>query len=98
MLVFPTASFLSQRRQIADAREELTVLDQQNKVLADQAAKLKDDDEIERLAREQYNLVKPGEEAYALLPVLCDDHHHLVHDGAQGHAGLCLGGHSRQGP
>jgi cell division protein FtsB len=67
--VFPTASFLSQRRQIADAREELTVLDQQNKVLADQAAKLKQDDEIERLAREQYNLVKPGEEAYALLPV-----------------------------
>jgi cell division protein FtsB len=23
---------------------------------------------IERLAREQYNLVKPGEEAYAILP------------------------------
>jgi cell division protein FtsB len=66
--VFPTRSFLTQRSAIADAREELTVLDQQNHVLADQATKLKDDAEIERLAREQYNLVKPGEEAYALLP------------------------------
>lgn len=26
------------------------------------------DAEIERLAREQYNLVRPGEEAYAILP------------------------------
>jgi hypothetical protein len=66
--VFPTRSFLSQRAEIADAKEQLSVLDQQNKALADQAAKLRDDAEIERLAREQYNLVKPGEEAYALLP------------------------------
>ncbi len=66
--VFPTRSFLAQRSSIAEAREELTVLDAQNHVLADQAAKLKDDAEIERLAREQYNLVRPGEEAYALLP------------------------------
>lgn len=66
--VFPTRSFLAQRSSIADAKEELTVLDEQNHVLADHAAKLKDDAEIERLAREQYNLVKPGEEAYALLP------------------------------
>jgi cell division protein FtsB len=66
--VFPTRSFLAQRSSIADAKEELTVLDRQNHVLADQATKLKDDAEIERLAREQYNLVKPGEEAYALLP------------------------------
>jgi hypothetical protein len=66
--VFPTRSFLSQRAEIADAQEQLAVLDQQTKALADQATKLKDDAEIERLAREQHNLVKPGEEAYALLP------------------------------
>jgi cell division protein FtsB len=66
--VFPTRSFLSQRAEIADAKEQLAVLDQQNQALADQATKLQSDAEIERLAREQYNLVKPGEEAYALLP------------------------------
>jgi hypothetical protein len=66
--VFPTRTFLSQRAQIADAREELSVLDHQNQVLADRADTLRDDAEIERLAREQYNLVKPGEDAFALLP------------------------------
>ena len=29
---------------------------------------LKTDEEVERLAREQYNLVRPGEESYAILP------------------------------
>lgn len=66
--VFPTRTFLSQRAEIADAQEQLAVLEEQNEALAAQADKLRDDAEIERLAREQYNLVKPGEEAYALLP------------------------------
>jgi hypothetical protein len=37
-------------------------------VLDARAAELQEDAEIERLAREQYNLVMPGEEAYAMLP------------------------------
>ena len=44
------------------------VLNTENSRLTDQANKLHTDAEVERLAREQYDLVRPGEEAYAILP------------------------------
>ena len=65
--VFPTRTWLAQKRERADAVEQLHVLDEQNQILASRVEALQSDDEIERLAREQYNLVRPGEEAYALL-------------------------------
>lgn len=66
--VFPTRTWLGQRHDSAAATRQLQVLDRENAKLAARVKALKSDDEIERLAREQYNLVKPGEEAYALLP------------------------------
>ena len=66
--VFPTRTYLAQRASISRAEEQLDVLEEQNAALEERAAQLRDDAEIERLAREQYNLVRPGEEAYALLP------------------------------
>jgi cell division protein FtsB len=66
--VFPTRTWLTQRQAFASANEQLSVLDEQNTLLEQRVSALQSDDEIERLAREQYNLVKPGEEAYALLP------------------------------
>jgi cell division protein FtsB len=66
--VFPTRTWLAQRRERAEALEQLHVLDEQNQILTSRVEALHSDDEIERLAREQYNLVRPGEEAYALLP------------------------------
>ena len=66
--VFPTRTWLAQQRSIAEAEEQLDVLDEQNGILEERIAALHDDEEIERLAREQYNLVRPGEEAYAVLP------------------------------
>ena len=66
--VFPTRTFLAQRASISRAEEQLDVLEEQNAALEARADQLRDDAEIERLAREQYNLVRPGEEAYALLP------------------------------
>ena len=48
--------------------KRLHVLKTENKSLDQRVARLQDDAEIERLAREQYGLVKPGEEAYAILP------------------------------
>jgi cell division protein FtsB len=66
--VFPTRTWLAQRHDTAAATEELRVLSSENAKLATRVKSLQSDDEIERLAREQYNLVKPGEEAYALLP------------------------------
>ena len=66
--VFPTRTYLAQRTSISRAEKQLDVLDEQNRELERRAARLRSDAEIERLAREQYNLVKPGEEAYAVLP------------------------------
>lgn len=66
--VFPTRTYLAQRASISRAEKQLQVLGEQNADLQAQATKLQSDAEIERLAREQYNLVKPGEEAYAVLP------------------------------
>ena len=66
--VFPTSTYLDQRRDTTEAEQRLSVLRDQNEAYADQIERLQTPEEIERLAREQYNLVLPGEEAYAVLP------------------------------
>ena len=66
--VFPSRTFLAQRASTAAAEEQLDVLGEQNRLLEERIRLLNDDAEIERLAREEYHLVRPGEEAYALLP------------------------------
>jgi hypothetical protein len=66
--LFPTQTFLDQRSSTAEAQQRLAVLRAQNEAFEDRLHRLRSDDEIERLAREQYNLAFPGEEAYAVLP------------------------------
>ncbi len=66
--VFPTRAFLTQRADIAAAEASLRDLEQANADLEAHVDALRSDAEVERLAREQYGLVYPGEEAYALLP------------------------------
>ena len=67
--LFPTQTFLDQRADTREAQERLDVLRAQNESFEDRIERLETNAEIERLAREQYNLVYPGEEAYAVLPV-----------------------------
>ena len=66
--VFPTRSFLDQRRDVGATEEQLEVLREENAALEERLDALSTPEEIERLAREQYNLVHPGEEAYSVLP------------------------------
>ena len=68
LFVFPTRSFLSQRGQIAEAQQDLDALRAQNARLAREAARLGTDAEVERIAREEYQMVRPGERAYAVIP------------------------------
>ncbi len=68
LAVFPTRTYLAQRRDLDRTEQRLAVLSRQNRELSAKVARLNTDAEIERLAREQYNLVRPGEEAYAILP------------------------------
>ena len=66
--VFPTRDFLEQRADLGSTQEQLSVLREQNGALEERIEALSTPEEIERLAREQYNLVHPGEEAYSVLP------------------------------
>jgi cell division protein FtsL len=66
--VFPTRDLLAQRADLGTTQEQLDVLREQNEVLEQRIEALSTPEEIERLAREQYNLVHPGEEAYSVLP------------------------------
>jgi cell division protein FtsB len=68
LVVFPTRSYLKERGDMNGATHQLQTLDAQNRQLTNQIGRLNTDAEIERLARKDYGLVKPGEEAYAILP------------------------------
>ncbi len=73
--VFPTRTYIAQRRSIEAAERRVVVLSAENDKLASRVQRLDTDAEIERLAREQYNLVRPGEEAYAILPARREPSH-----------------------
>lgn len=68
VVVFPTRSYLAQRASIHKARQRVDALDRRNRRLAAESRRLTTPTEIERLARAQYGLVRPGEQAYAILP------------------------------
>jgi cell division protein FtsB len=66
--VFPTRTWLEQRAAASRAEERLRVLNEQNAVLQERIDELSTDEAIEQIARRDHLLVKPGEEAYAILP------------------------------
>jgi cell division protein FtsB len=68
LFVFPTSSLLHQRGQLDDAHERLAVLKEQNRRLSEQSKRALSDEEIERLARARFNMVRPHEQAWAIVP------------------------------
>ncbi len=68
IFVFPTTALLHQRGQLHAAQNRLNVLAQENKRLAAQSKRVLSDQEIERLARSQFNMVRPHEQAWAIVP------------------------------
>jgi cell division protein FtsB len=65
---FPAGSLLSQRSSLTGTEAQLAALHQQDTALAQEKKNLSDVGEIERIAREQYQLVSPGQQAYEVLP------------------------------
>lgn len=65
--VFPFRQLFQQRQQVERAAEQLELLEAENQTLEDEIAALSTDEEVERLAREQFGLVRPGETAYTLI-------------------------------
>jgi cell division protein FtsB len=67
LAVFPAQAWRHQRQERTALRAQEAALAAENQALQARVDQLRSDEEIERLAR-QYNLIKPGEEAYFLLP------------------------------
>jgi cell division protein FtsB len=71
VFVFPTRSYLAQRRQVSTAQHDVNVLRDQNDKLQAKAAQLQTRAAIEQMAREQFHLVFPGEQVYDVVPGPC---------------------------
>jgi len=68
VFVFPTRSYLEQRQQVKSTQHNVDVLRQQNDKLQAQAVELQTRAAIERMAREQFHRVYPGEQVYDAVP------------------------------
>jgi hypothetical protein len=68
LFVLPVRTYLGQRHQLAVSAAHLHLLNSQNRILTGRIDALQTDAEIERIAREQYHLVRPGEQAFVIEP------------------------------
>jgi len=66
--IFPTTTWLDQRAEAAEVTETLRQLEVEQTELRESIARMRTDEEVERIARRDFNFVFPGEEAYAVLP------------------------------
>jgi cell division protein FtsB len=67
LFVLPGRTYLEQRHSLIAAQTRVRILAAEDARLTQQARRLQTDAEIERLARQQFGLVKPGEKAFAIL-------------------------------
>lgn len=65
--VFPFRQLIEQRRSVEATQQQLTALEEENRQLDADIAALSTDEEIERVARDQYGLVRPGETGYVVV-------------------------------
>jgi cell division protein FtsB len=70
---FPTRAYLDQLEQRRELADRVQTLGTANEELTAQVEHLRTDEAVERLARERYQLVRPGEEAYTILPQATPD-------------------------
>jgi cell division protein FtsB len=65
--VFPFRQLIEQRREVERTRLQLSALEDENRRLEEDVAALYTDQEIERIARDEYGLVRPGETGYVIV-------------------------------
>lgn len=66
--VLPVQQYLERENQVVDAQASLDTLKQDNAALSDSAGAMLTDQEVERIAREQYGFVRRGEVSYVVIP------------------------------
>lgn len=65
--VLPLQQYLERENQVNAARDRLSVLESENAIIAADVDALLSDQEIERVAREQYGFVREGEVGYVVI-------------------------------
>ncbi len=65
--VLPVRDYLGRENEVNAAQSRLELLQQQNAKLAGDVEALYSEQEVERIAREQYGFVLPGEVGYVVL-------------------------------
>ncbi len=68
LAVLPARTWMTQRSATTDAETQLSQIDGRIAELEAQLTLLQTDSEVERMARENFDLVYPGEESYRILP------------------------------
>jgi cell division protein FtsB len=68
VFVFPTRSYLAQRRQVQQEQHKVDVLREQNDKLQSEAIRLQSRAVQEQMAREDFHRVYPGEQVYDIVP------------------------------
>jgi cell division protein FtsB len=66
--IFPVRTYLDQRAATDRARTQIEVLTEENRRLEELRERLQDEEEVIRIARRDYGLIFPGEDAYGILP------------------------------
>ncbi len=67
--VFPFRQMFAHHRQVDAAEQQLADLVAGNQQLEEEISTLRTSTEIERIAREQFGLVRPGEVGYTMEPL-----------------------------
>ena len=70
--VLPLQQYFEREIQVINAQESLAAVEAENEAIAADVDALQSDQEIERVAREQYGFVRPGEIGYVVI--VPDDH------------------------
>ena len=68
----PIRLWLDQREELSTKQQELTNIESSNSALEQRAEALQSPEQIELIARQNFGLIREGEEAYAVLPAAPD--------------------------
>ena len=68
VVVFPVSAWLDQRATLGQSERRLHTLQRERKRLDRQAARMSTPSEVEKIGRDQFGMVRPGEQAYAAVP------------------------------
>jgi cell division protein FtsB len=68
VVVFPMSAWIRQRDALSKSEHRLEILQHERARLEREAKRMQSNAEVERVARDLYGMIRPGEQAYAAVP------------------------------